>query len=387
MINEYIIFGKPCIGNEEIDEVIDSLKKGWIGTGPKVNKFERNFATYKNVGSAIAVNSCTAALHLSLLSCDLSDGDEVITTAMSFTSTANSIINAGGTPIFVDIDIDTYNINIEEIEKKVTKKTKAILVVHFAGYPLDMPKILEIAAKYNLLVIEDCAHAIETICHNKAAGTWGDFGAFSFYSTKNITTGEGGMLISKDVTMQNKLKTKALHGMSHDAWKRFSDEGYSHYDVHDVGFKYNMMDLQAALGIHQLKKIDKFYEIRKKQWFKYKEHLSDLPLKFQADVKQTYNLHAYHLFTIRIDPLLTKISRDELLAQLHQKRIGAGVHYRAIPNLSFYSKKYNIPRDQYKNANHVGENILSLPFGPALTDVQQNYVINVLRDIFKNEKF
>src|SRR3989338_1751150 len=256
MRKDFLAFGSPLIEQPEIDEVVDSLKSGWLGTGPKVKKFEEMFSDYKSIKHSVAVNSCTAALHLAMRVIGVKPGDEVIVPTMTFAATANAVIHAGGTPVFADCKKDTMNLNPADLEKKITKKTKAVIPVHFAGRPCDMDAIMAIAKKHNLKVIEDCAHAIESEYHGEKTGTFGDFGCFSFYATKNITTGEGGMVISRHEDLMNKIKIMALHGLSKDAWKRFSDEGYKHYYVVDRGFKYNMMDLQAAIGLHQLKRIE-----------------------------------------------------------------------------------------------------------------------------------
>jgi len=260
--DKFLVFGAPRIKQPEIDEVVDCLKSGWIGTGPKVHQFENLFRKYKGVKHAIAVNSCTAALHLSLLAANIRPGDEVITTPMTFCATINAIIHCGATPVLADCDRRTMNILPEEIEKKITSKTKAILPVHFAGQPCDMEEINELARLYDLLVIEDCAHAIESEYKGKRTGTFGDIGCFSFYVTKNIITGEGGMVITDNDKIAERIKILALHGMSKDAWKRYSDDGYKHYQVIHAGFKYNMMDMQAAIGIHQIKKIEEYHKYR-----------------------------------------------------------------------------------------------------------------------------
>jgi len=249
MRSSMLVFGQPDIREEDINEVVDSLRKSWLGTGPKVHQFENDFAKYKDVSYCVAVNSCTAALHLACRALDLKPQDEVITSAMTFCATINAIIHSGATPVLADIDPTTLNIDPQQIEKKITKKTKAILLIHFAGRPCAMDEILRIAKEHHLAIIEDCAHAIESEYKGQRTGTFGDFGCFSFYATKNITTGEGGIVISHHEDLINKIKIMALHGMSNDAWRRFSDKGYKHYYVVDRGFKYNMMDIQAAIGI------------------------------------------------------------------------------------------------------------------------------------------
>ena len=272
----FLIFGSPLIEDAEIDEVIACLKSAWIGTGPRVAQFEADFAAYKGVPQAVALNSCTAALHLSFLVANLQPGEEVITTPLTFCATVNAIIHAGATPVLADVDPLTMNIDPNEIERRITPRTRAIAPVHFAGRACNMDAIMSIAQKHNLKVIEDCAHAIETEYKGRKAGTFGDIGCFSFYSTKNIITGEGGMVIAKRDEDIARLKVLGLHGMSKDAWKRFGDEGFKHYQVVECGFKYNMMDMQAALGVHQLKRVESYWQRRSQIWQKYMEAFADL---------------------------------------------------------------------------------------------------------------
>ena len=249
MRKNFLVFGSPMIEEAEIEEVVASLKSGWLGTGPKVHKLEEMFKEYKGSKYAMALNSCTAALHLSMLAIGIKPGDEVIVPTMTFASTASVVIHAGGVLVFADCEKDTMNIDPEDIQRKISPKTKAIIPVHFAGRPCDMDAIMDIAQNYNLKVVEDCAHAIETEYRGKKAGTFGDIGCFSFYVTKNIVTGEGGMAITDNEEYASMIKIMGLHGMSKDAWKRFSDSGYKHYQVLYAGYKYNMMDIQAAIGI------------------------------------------------------------------------------------------------------------------------------------------
>ncbi len=382
-MKDFLVFGAPDIGNREIEEVVDSLKSGWLGTGHKVKTFEESFKTYKNCSHAVAVNSCTAALHLSLSSIGLKKGDEVITTPLTFCSTINSIIHAGAMPVLADIDFETMNISSEKIEEKISKNTKCILPVHFAGRACDMDSILEIVKTNNLSLIEDCAHAIETEYHGKNAGTFGDFGCFSFYATKNLVTGEGGMLITNNDQKSEDIKKLALHGLSKDAWKRFSDEGFEHYYVEDAGFKYNMMDIQAAIGIHQLKKIEKNWNRRKEIWNYYNDSFSSLPIKLPSPCLENTK-HAFHLYTILVDERKTGISRDEFLKKMHNMKVGTGVHYLSIPEHPYYKKTYNWKTSDYPNAQKVGRETLSLPLSPKLTDGEVERVVNAVKKILRN---
>jgi len=375
-----LVFGQPLICEDEINEVVDSMEKSWLGTGPKVYQFEKDFSTYKNVPNSVAVNSCTAALHLACVALNLKPGDEVITSAMTFCATINAIIHSGATPILVDIDPNTLNIDPKQIEKKITKKTKAILLIHFAGRPCPMDEIMAIAKSHKLAIIEDCAHAIESEYHGQKTGTFGNFGCFSFYATKNITTGEGGMVISSHDKLLNKIKIMALHGMSHDAWGRFSDDGYKHYFVVERGFKYNMMDIQAAVGIHQLKRIEDYWKKRESIWNKYSSALKDTVLGLPSDVEENTK-HAYHLFTIRINHKKSGISRDQFLEQMTKCNIGVGVHYLAIPEHPFYQNEYGWNLSEYPHAQSYGQETVSLPISPKLSDQDLDDVISAVKKI------
>lgn len=380
---KFIVFGSPLIENEEIKEVVATMKSGWLGTGPKVAKFEDDFRQYQNAEYAMAVNSCTAALHLSLLASGIGKGDEVITTPMTFCATVNAIIHAGATPVLADIDLKTLNIDPKEINKKITSKTKAIIPVHFAGRPCEMDEIGSIAEKHNLFIIEDCAHAIETEFKKKKAGTFGRFGCFSFYSTKNVVTGEGGMVLAKNAEDASKIKILALHGMSKDAWKRFGDAGYKHYQVVECGFKYNMMDLQAAIGIHQLSKVERNWKRREKIWMKYTKSLGDLPIGLPTDPAKNTK-HAYHLYTILIDERKAFISRDSFLDEMTKKGIGVGVHYMSVPEHEFYQKTFGWKPEDYPNAMNVGRKIVSIPISPKLKDGEVEYIIKSIKEIVDN---
>lgn len=376
----FLVFGSPLLENEEIDEVLKSLKSGWIGTGPKVQKFEEDFKKYKSADYSIAVNSCTAALHLSMLAAGIGKGDEVITTAMTFCATVNAIIHSGATPVLADCDSKTFCIDPNSIRSKITDKTKAIVVVHFAGYPCQMNEIMEIASEFNLKVIEDCAHAIETEFHGKPAGTFGDFGCFSFYVTKNVVTGEGGMVIAKQKEDADKIKVLALHGMSQDAWKRFSDDGYKHYQVVHAGFKYNMMDIQAALGIHQLAKVDRNWKRRQEIWEIYQKELADLPLILPAQPENGLK-HGYHLFTVLIDTDKTEITRDKFLGLMNRENIGTGVHYQSIAEHVYYQETYGWKADDYPVSKYIGERTISLPLSAKLSDDDVADVIKAVKKV------
>lgn len=373
----FLVFGSPLIEEPEIEEVVACLESAWIGTGPRVAQFEADFANYKGVDSAVALNSCTAALHLSLLAADLGENAEVITTPLTFCATVNAIIHAGAKPVLADVDPHTCNIDPQEIERRITPRTRAIVPVHFAGRPCDMDAIMDIAERHNLKVIEDCAHAIETEYKGQKAGTFGDFGCFSFYSTKNIVTGEGGMVLAKREEDIARLKVLALHGMSKDAWKRFGDEGFKHYQVVECGLKYNMTDLQAALGVHQLVRVDKYWQRRRRIWEQYTEAFAELPVGLPAPIKANTR-HACHLFTVMIDEERTGVSRDEFLDCMTFHGIGVGVHYLSIPEHPYYQKEFGWRAEGYPNAMRVGRQTLSLPISAKLTERDISDVIQAV---------
>lgn len=385
---DFLVFGAPPVGREEIAGVTDSLQKRWIGTGPKVAAFERAFAEYKGVDPArvAAVNSCTAALHLSILSLGIGPGDEVITTPMTFCATANAILHAGATPVLADVDPVTLNLDPRAVARKVTKRTKAILPVHFAGRACDMEALLKVARAHRLKVIEDCAHAIETERDGRKAGAFGDAACFSFYATKNLTTGEGGLVIAKSEPLADRVKRLALHGMSKDAWKRYSDSGYVHYDVVDLGYKYNMTDLQAAIGLPQLRKVEAHWRRRRAIWARYQEAFADLAVTRPAEPGKNER-HAYHLYTPLIRPdapvrgRTASQKRDFVLAALTAEGIGAGVHYRALTDHPYYRKTLRWKRADAPVASDIGDRTVSLPLSPALTDKDVEDVIAAFRKV------
>lgn len=377
-----MIFGSPLIEQPEINEVVASLKSSWPGTGPKAHTFEEMFKKYKDSKYAMALNSGTAALHLAMLAIGIKPGDEVIVPAMTFTSTASAVIHAGGIPVFADCKKESMNIDPEDIKKKITSKTKALIPVHFAGRACNMDAIMEIARSHDLKIIEDCAHAIETEYHGKKSGTFGDLGCFSFYVTKNIVTGEGGMAITNNEDCANMIKIMALHGMSEDAWGRFGDSGYKHYQVLYAGYKYNMMDIQAAIGIHQLPRIDKHWQRRQEIWNVYNETFPDLPVFTPAPVEPDTK-HGYHLYTLLLDTDNLKMTRDEFLDKMTQRNIGVGVHYIALHLHPYYQKTLGYKRGDFPNTEWISDRTVSLPLSAKLTDKDVKDVIEAVREIMK----
>jgi dTDP-4-amino-4,6-dideoxygalactose transaminase len=378
----FLIFGSPLIEQAEINEVFACMESAWLGTGPRVAQFERDFASYKGLQASqvAAVNSCTAALHVSMVAADLEPGSEVITTPMTFCASVNAIIHAGLTPVLADVHPQTQNIDPAAIEAAITPRTRAILPVHFAGRSCEMDAIMAIANKHGLKVIEDCAHAIETTYHGRKAGTFGDFGCFSFYATKNVVTGEGGMITGRDEAHIARAKVLALHGMSKDAWHRFGDHGYKHYQVVEAGFKYNMMDLQAAIGIHQLARVENNWQRREQIWNRYMEAFADLPIGLPA-LPAPDTKHAYHLFTIMVDAACCGISRNAFLDAMNARKIGTGVHYLAVPEHPYYEQRFGWKPGQWSNAMRLGRQTVSLPLSPKLTDADVDRVIGAVLEI------
>jgi len=376
--DNFLVFGSPAVEDAEIQEVVASMKSGWLGTGPKVARFENDFRLYKRAEHAVAVSSCTAALHLSLLAAGIGKGDEVITTAMTFCATVNAIIHAGATPVLADVDPITMNIDPQQVVAKITARTRAIIPVHFAGRPCDMDALMDIAKRYELKVIEDCAHAIEAEYKDRKIGTFGQFGCFSFYVTKNIITGEGGMVLTRREEDAARVKSLALHGMSKDAWKRFSDEGYKHYKVVECGFKYNMMDLQAALGIHQLRRVEPYWRRRQEIWQRYNEAFAELPIELPTNPASSTR-HAYHLYMVMIDEVRTRVVRDAFLDAMTAHNIGVGVHYLSIPEHPYYQQTFGWKPEDYPNAMRIGRLTVSLPMSVKLSPEDVEDVIDAVK--------
>jgi len=393
----FLPFALPLLGEEEENEVIDTLRSGWLTTGPKTQRFEKMVADYLGVKHAIALSSCTGALHLSLLALNIGKGDEVITTPITFAATANVIEHVGAKPVFVDVDPHTLNIDANLIEAKITEKTKAIIPVHMAGQPCDMTKIRKISIKHNIPVIEDAAHAYGAEYGGKKIGTISDATCYSFYPIKNITTIEGGVLATNNDELAAKARILALHGMSKDAWKRYlpdsKDTGSSketikdsiHWMIVDCGWKYNMTDVQASVGIHQLKKIDRFIEIRERYCSMYDLGLKDLDaIKLPEAIRGIK--HARHLYIIQVIPEKLKISRDELVLALRKENIGTGIHFLSVPNHPYYANKYGYKPGDFPMASKVADNIISLPLYPKMTEEDIHRVIAAVKKIVRHYK-
>lgn len=381
--NDFLPPFRHTIADAEINEVIDTLKSDWITTGPKTHKFEELFKEYIGCKHAIALNSCTAGLHLSLVAIGIQEGDEVITSPFTFAATANVIVHQKAKPVFVDIEKNTYNIDPEKIEEAISDKTKAIIPVHYAGHPCEMDKILKIAKAYNLTVIEDAAHALGATYKGKKIGTIGDFTCFSFYATKNLTTAEGGMITTNGDELAEKLRIMSLHGISKDAWKRYSSEGSWYYEILYPGYKYNMTDVQAAIGIHQLKKLKQMQKRRGEIAKRYNEAFEDMPEIIIPTVKK-YVRHAWHLYPIQINTDLLRIDRAKFIEALKAENIGTSVHFIPMHLHPYYHDRYGFKRGDFPNAEFVYEREISLPIYPKITDKDVEEVIVAVKKIVEN---
>jgi len=380
MRKSFLPFHKPSIEKEEIKEVVDSLKSGWLTTGPKVKRFEEEFKKFIGAKYALAVNSGTAALHLALAAIGLKEGDEVIVPTMTFTATAEVVTYFKAKPIFVDCEPDTLLIDTNEIEKKITRRTKAIIPVHYGGQACDIDKILEIAKKHKLKVIWDAAHAFPATYKGKLVGQFPDITCFSFYATKTITTGEGGMAVTNNKKYADRIKILSLHGISKDAWKRYSKEGSWRYEVITPGFKYNLTDTATALGLSQLKKCKSFWQKRKKIAGIYDKAFRKLK-EIESLNQRGYGVSARHLYVIKLNLEKLAINRNRFIEELKKRNIGASVHYIPLHLHSYWKKKYHLKTKNYPIANEVFKRIISLPIFPDMSKKDINDVISAIKEI------
>jgi len=382
----FLPFSIPTIGEEEIDEVVDSLRSGWITTGPKVKRFEESFKGYVGAPFAVPLSSATAGLHLAMLALQLKPGDEVITTPLTFAATVSMIVQGGGTPVLADIEPGTLNIDVRQMRKKITPRTRALLPVHFAGQPCDMDPIFELAREFNLAVIEDAAHAIGTEYKGARIGSLDSVSVFSFHPIKNITTGEGGMVATRDERIAEEISLMKFHGMNREAWKRYEASGTPNYDIVMPGFKYNMMDLQAALGLHQLDKLESFIEMRTLLAQFYNEAFYDVPELLSPEPVPYQHRHAWHLYTplIKIEEL--SINRDEFMAQLKLENIGTGLHFKAIHHHPYYRDTLGIAPGELPNADYASERILSLPLFPLMTLEDARDVVEAVKNVIARNR-
>jgi dTDP-4-amino-4,6-dideoxygalactose transaminase len=381
MRSQFLPFARPSIGDEEIAELVDTLRSGWITTGPKVERFTNDFVTFVEGRYAVPVSSATAGLHVALLSHGVGPGDEVVTTPMTFVATLNMIVQCGAVPVLADIDAATLNIRVEEVEKKLGPKTRAIIPVHYVGQPVDLDPIVEMAASRGIAVIEDAAHAVGAEYKGRKIGSFPTTSVFSFHPNKNMTTGEGGMVVTEDEEVFEKASLLKFHGMDRESWKRFAKAGSPRYDVAVPGFKYNMMDIQAALGLHQLKRLEGFLVERERLARRYDEALAGvtgliLPQRVPYPVR-----HAWHLYTPLVDVDRLTIGRDQFMAELKSRNIGTGLHYTAAHEFSYYANRFGWKPEDFPEAHFVSERIVSLPLFPGLTDSDQDDAVSAIREV------
>lgn len=376
----FLDFHRPSISEQEINNVVKVLRSGWLTMGPRVIEFEDQFKKYVGSGAAIAVNSCTGGLHITLSALGIGRGDEVITSPFTFTATANVIVLLGAKPIFSDILPDTFNINPSEVKKHITKRTKLLLPIHFGGQPCDMDELLEISKARRILMVEDAAHAFGAVYHDKKIGTISDATVFSFYATKNITTGEGGMITTDNTTLADSLRILRLHGISKDAWKRYGKNGSWYYEVEQAGFKYNMTDIQAALGIGQLKNAQNMQQKRSL----YAKYLSK-KLCYITEISLPYEnkeiIHAWHLFPILLDLKRLRIDRSKFIDAMKAENIGTSVHFIPLHLHPFYRKKYGFKYGDFPIAENIYERTVSLPLYPSMKYSDLDDIVEAIEKI------
>jgi dTDP-4-amino-4,6-dideoxygalactose transaminase len=379
----FIVFGRPDIRDAEINEVVEVLRSGWIGTGPRVAEFERRFAEFVSVPEALALNSCTAALHLALIGHEVGPGDEVITTPMTFASSANVIVHVGAKPVFVDVQPESGLLEEEAIEAAIGPRTRAILTVDYLGRPCDYGPIRELAERHGLPIIEDAAHAVEARWHGRRVGSYAHSTAFSFYATKNLTTAEGGMLVSLDPDVIGRARRLSLHGLSADAWARYTAKGKARYEVLEAGFKYNMTDIAAAIGLHQLGRLEENLAARERLWRTFDERLTGIEGLRLAPPIPAEDLSGRHLYTIKIeDPEL----RDPLIDHLKSRGVGTGIHFTALHLHPFYRERFGYEAGDFPEAEWIGARTVSLPFYPTLTEGEVDRITGAVREFVSGSR-
>jgi dTDP-4-amino-4,6-dideoxygalactose transaminase len=382
---QFLPFHVPVIAEDEIQAVTETLRSGWLTTGARVREFEADFARYVGCQHAVAVNSGTAALHLALDAIGLKESDEVLVPTMTFAASAEVVLYFKAKPVLVDCRRDTMNIDPDQIEKAITTKTKALMPVHIGGQPCDMERILEIAKVHNLKVIEDAAHALPTRYRERMVGTIGDITCFSFYATKTITTGEGGMATAENPEWAERMRIMSLHGISHDAWKRYTAEGSWYYEIMSPGYKYNLTDVAAALGSQQLKKCDRFWELRRRCAAWYNEGFKDVPEVSVPYVAPDVQ-HAWHLYVIQLNLERLRISRNAFIELLKKENIGTSVHFIPLHLHPYYRDTFGYRPEDFPTASAVFERIISLPIYPKMTETDVQRVIDTVRTLIKEHR-
>jgi dTDP-4-amino-4,6-dideoxygalactose transaminase len=380
--DDFLVFGAPLISEEAIAEVVATLRSGWIGTGDKTRRLEGLFEDFAGVGHACALSSCTAGLGLALEVLGIGPGDEVITTPMTFAATANVIVHRGAKPVFADIDPASLLIDLEDLERRITPRTRALMPVHMAGRPCDMGGLRQIADAHDLAIVADCAHAIETQHHGRPVAGLADMSVHSFYVTKNLTTIEGGMLLTDNPEWAERISLLANHGLSHDAWKRHSVHGFQPYEVVHAGYKCNMTDVQASLGLHQMAQLEQNLDIRNDHWRAYRNGFRDLDaVTLPSEDPEPTNRHARHLFVVLLELEKLSLSRDEFIAAMSAENIGTGIHFSALHLHPFYRETFGFAEGDYPQTEWVGERTMSLPLSPRLTAADVQDVISAVSKI------
>jgi len=378
---EFLPYHQPSLGAEEEASVLDTMRSGWLTTGPKTKLFERQIADYVGASHCVALNSCTAALHLALEAVGVGPGDEVITSPITFASTANVVVHRGATPVFADVQADTFNLDPARFEAAITPRTKAVIPVHLFGQACDMDAINAIARPRGIAVIEDAAHAIGTEYKGRRVGGSGNLTAFSFYATKNITSGgEGGALTTNDGALAERLAIMSLHGISKDAWKRYSSSGYKHWDIIYPGYKYNMFDLQAAVAVPQLARIEAFWARRVELKAIYDAAFRGMP-ELLLPAERAYGKHAFHLYPIVVRTEDLTADRDTVMNAIQAENIGVGVHFRAVHLHPYYLDSWHFRRGMFPHAEYYSDRTISLPLYPKMSDGDARDVISVVQHV------
>lgn len=380
----FLSFSPPAISEQEIDAVVDTLRSSWITTGPKTKAFEGEFASYIGSPDALAVNSCTGAMHIALAALGIGPGDEVITTPMTFAATVNVIEHEGATPVLVDVEPDTLNVNPERVAAAITPKTRAIMPVHYGGHPADMNPLLELAKQHNLRILEDAAHALPAQYGGQIIGTIGDLTAFSFYATKNLTTAEGGMLTGAS-DLVDQARIWSLHGMSRDAWKRYEKNGSWYYEIVAPGFKYNMTDIQAAIGLVQLERLGKMQQRRYEIVRQYNAAFGDMD-ELETPTERSNVQSAWHLYVLRLNLDKLTIDRNQFIEAMCEHNIGTSVHFIPIHLHPFYRDKYGWLPESFPIAYREYQRLVSLPLHPGLADEDIADVIAAVQDTVKHNR-
>lgn len=381
--DNFLPFSKPSLDQATIDEVVACVKSGWLATGPRVKRFEKAVQEYLKVPYALALTSATSGLKLALKSAGIKPGDEIITSPMTFVASLNTIVHVGARPVLVDVDPDTRNIAIDKIEAAITERTRGIMPVHFAGIPVDLDPLYDLAKKYNLRVIEDAAHAIGSHYKNRIIGSFGDIQVFSFHPNKVMTTGEGGLVATRDARIAKSIASLRFHGIDREIWNRNTKEGSHDYDVIEPGFKCNMLDLQAAIGIHQLASIEKFIARRAELADRYQEHFSSWSELTLPKAPSYAHRNSWYIYAPLINKEKAGFDRNTFMEMMKANNIGTGHHHKAAHLYDFYQNRFGYRHGQFPNAEAISDNIVSIPLFPDMTLDDQNRVINAMRKIFK----